>query len=615
MKCEKIIQFILPIFLLTGLLPLLAEDTEVIHLRSRSYEYFIGREFAKVYIDSSNTKSIGEVRGSNVFRRFTEQNLVSASSDYAYWITFYLCADLSESIQIELFDFDIGEAQLWVYKGTQLHYKQETGFYKAFDTRSVFHKNLNFELPVPAGDTLEVIMRFNSQQPNVLKPAIRSTNRMFEYALSEYLGLGVFYGFIILIIIFNFIYFLILRNIYFLYYVLFVLATSMYLATRNGMAFQYLWPECSGCNVYMDGILLTAGMFFMLLFSYSYLDLRNKNKRLAIVMLLLLPIQVLTGILHTFYNHSISNLILNFSWIQLAFVAGIIQYACGYKEVKWYIGAFSVLDIAFLISLLEYLGWIPSGVVSVYALNAGVVMQFVLISVGLAESIRNSYKEKNEALSKLVEALHRTESMRLIELKRQMNPHFIFNGLNSVLHRIRTSSQDEAAGFLVRFSRLVRKILDSSDKLFVSLQEDIELVDLYVKIESVRLGKYFEYQLQIQNSVNPLAIQIPTFILQPLVENAIWHGLMPKEGTRKLLINIHQVESVLIIEVEDNGVGYQRSMALKNATLHTSKGLEILKERLDLLSVRYQKRYTVTIQEIQSEGEVAGTKVILEFEI
>lgn len=206
---------------------------------------------------------------------------------------------------------------------------------------------------------------------------------------------------------------------------------------------------------------------------------------------------------------------------------------------------------------------------------------------------------------------------QLTALRAQMNPHFIFNALNSVQQFILKGDVDQANRYLSKFSRLQREVLNNSDQNFISLDKEIEILKLYLELEQLRFNENFDYTILLEDDIDPDELKIPPMILQPFIENAIWHGLMPKQGMKKLslvfkLVNDDMLECI----VEDNGIGREAALKLKNETQagpkHQSRGLRLVYDRLQLLQQQFRKPFTATISDItDNSGHVTGTKVSL----
>jgi LytS/YehU family sensor histidine kinase len=195
-----------------------------------------------------------------------------------------------------------------------------------------------------------------------------------------------------------------------------------------------------------------------------------------------------------------------------------------------------------------------------------------------------------------------------------MNPHFIFNALNSIQNFILKNKREDAYSYLSKFSQLVRKILDHSQQKIILLQEEMETINLYVNLEQLRFKNGFEYTLKTAKNTNLDEYYIPTMIIQPYVENAIWHGLMNLENrTGKLEIKISKKTNFLKIAILDNGIGRVKSNEYKTVKTHQSLATTINEKRINLLKKSTDfKNINVLIKDIYDENKIGiGTKVII----
>ena len=202
--------------------------------------------------------------------------------------------------------------------------------------------------------------------------------------------------------------------------------------------------------------------------------------------------------------------------------------------------------------------------------------------------------------------------LALKSLRSQMNPHFIFNALNSVNNFIATSDERNANRYLTEFSTLMRAVLENSEEDFIPLSKEIELLQLYTKLEHSRFTDKFDYEINIDENVNIDDFQIPPMLVQPYIENAIWHGLRYKEEKGYLNISLSQSTPELIkIVIEDNGVGREKSMELKtlNQKKQKSKGMGNIKKRIKILNDMYHDKVDVYIED--TFDDKTGTRVIL----
>jgi len=202
--------------------------------------------------------------------------------------------------------------------------------------------------------------------------------------------------------------------------------------------------------------------------------------------------------------------------------------------------------------------------------------------------------------------------LALKSLRSQMNPHFIFNALNSVNNYIAKSDERNANRFLSDFSVLMRTVLENSEEDFIPLSKELELLELYVKLEHSRFPDKFDYEVNIAENIDVNSFNIPPMLLQPYIENAIWHGLRYKEEKGFLKINVAQLTPTLLqIEVLDNGIGRKKSAALKteNQKKQKSKGMGNIRKRIAILNNMYKNKVAVSISNLLEDE--TGTKVIL----
>lgn len=194
--------------------------------------------------------------------------------------------------------------------------------------------------------------------------------------------------------------------------------------------------------------------------------------------------------------------------------------------------------------------------------------------------------------------------LALKSLRSQMNPHFIFNALNSVNHFITQQDERTANKFLSEFSLLMRLVLENSQEDFIPLQKEQEILALYLKLEHYRFRDKFDYAIQIDPDINVESVEVPPMLIQPYIENAIWHGLRYKESKGHLKLEFRKSGSGVVVEISDDGIGRKKSVALKttNQKKHKSTGLKNIHERLDILNKVYKANYKVTVNDNASGG-------------
>ena len=196
---------------------------------------------------------------------------------------------------------------------------------------------------------------------------------------------------------------------------------------------------------------------------------------------------------------------------------------------------------------------------------------------------------------------------RLTAIQSQMNPHFIFNALNSIQNYIMRNDKDLAMDYLGRFARLIRHYLNASTVDLVTLEDEISMLENYLRLEQMRYSPSFEFHFDIEKTIDTTSVKLPPLLIQPFVENAIWHGLQKKERAGKLTIAIILQGSELICTIEDDGGGMEKAKPLSN---RKSSGIQITKERLNLIHALLKTSSRFIIEDVKDEnGHIEGTRV------
>lgn len=209
----------------------------------------------------------------------------------------------------------------------------------------------------------------------------------------------------------------------------------------------------------------------------------------------------------------------------------------------------------------------------------------------------------------------RMAELEMRALRAQMNPHFIFNCLNSINRYIVKSDNATASLYLTRFAKLIRLILDNSNTKKVMLSNELEALKLYIEMERIRFDNKFDYRIIVDEGVHTDSIGVPSLIIQPYVENAIWHGLLHKESSGSLWVKIRMLdENTLECVIEDNGVGREKSAEFrsKSATGKKSLGMKLTEDRIAVLNQYAQTNASVEIVDLEDASRMAaGTRVIV----
>ena len=244
---------------------------------------------------------------------------------------------------------------------------------------------------------------------------------------------------------------------------------------------------------------------------------------------------------------------------------------------------------------------------------------FVILTMAILLSIAGFFYSMRIRQVKRESRLKTDFSRQLAEnemtaLRAQMNPHFMFNSLNSIKNYILKENTTAASRYLTKFSQLMRAILKNSRHKLISLEDELYALRLYIEMESMRFNNEFEYEIIIDPQINVAGVFIPPLLIQPYVENAIWHGLMLKNGNRVLQMQINLKEDILQIIIEDNGVGREQSAMMKAAGngQHKSFGMKITKDRIGLINRTLGINAEVEVEDLMDDnGKAIGTRVIV----
>lgn len=217
---------------------------------------------------------------------------------------------------------------------------------------------------------------------------------------------------------------------------------------------------------------------------------------------------------------------------------------------------------------------------------------------------------KNEEI-KTARFRQQLSELEMKALRAQMNPHFIFNCMNSINRMILSKESDNASRYLTRFSRLIRLMLENSEKTVVPLQDELAMLEAYIQLEALRFKGKIHYRISVDEAIDQEDTLVPSMVLQPFVENAIWHGLMHKKGNGLINVSISEDNNVLRCVIEDNGVGRDKALELEKRAVTTRKsmGLQITEERLRLFSKKEMQRLINITDRKDSVDRALGTRV------
>ncbi len=403
----------------------------------------------------------------------------------------------------------------------------------------------------------------------------------------------------------------------YLYYSLFLLAMTVYLLQH--VVPENFKPFYSYINFPIQFLAYAAYVAFArdLLDTRSHLIQWDKYFELEIKVLVLLApifmlIQFFLGydfqvkaftaimpalIIFTFISYYIvlTRINDNFSFY---FVAGSLIYVV-------------LASVSFLEAFVGRDFFLSKGVEPMFFVYLGTLLQSIIFAVLLGLIIKRIEQKSKNAEVKLAVKLKEMEELKMTALQSQMNPHFLFNSLNSINNFVLKNDIEKASDYITKFSKLIRVILNSSSSPTSSLTEELAVLALYVKLEQMRVNGGFEYIVTLDKNLKLDHIKVPTLFLQPFIENAIWHGIMKKDGEKEIELCIKEVQGNVFCIIRDNGIGINKARELDQITQKKRFfGTETTENRIRVL--HQNKGVTIETKDI-SVGIQTGTQVSISF--
>ena len=391
-------------------------------------------------------------------------------------------------------------------------------------------------------------------------------------------------------------------------------------------------------------------------FSIHFLNLKEKNINLAVQIMLFI---LITTIVSTLF------FLVDFFFLESQFIGRFFIFI--FTPVSLVIISFFLkviyqhkdkINKFFVFGLIFFLGFSVLALYFSFAENypfknidpiaffkIGVLLEAITLSIGLGYKYHIYRKERDDYNKLLITELQKTDALKdqlneqlsekveshklaeiealyekqinelkLTSLLSQMNPHFIFNALNSIKLYIINNEAKTAAHYLNKFSKLIRRILEASTTKETTLQEELETMDLYMTLENIRFNNEIDFNIKVDEALNLNALKVPPLVLQPFLENAIWHGLSSKKEDKKIMLTICKKNTnYLKIVIKDNGIGRKASAKIKSdkSINRTSLGIRLSEERLNNFVKNLNHNYSIVYKDLTNNEKATGTTVIL----
>jgi sensor histidine kinase YesM len=568
-----------------------------------------------------------------LFQRSKQQSLNFGSSEAAIWLRLRVRADNPAAWLLESSNHLLEDIQFIGLSGRSRGVrKQQQGLFFSDRPKDLPNNLLYFRVFPPSarpGDTVTVYLRAKNMMPLVMPLRLVTVERVAEESHPKDVLAGLLYGVLVAMALYNFCLLLVVRDRVYLYYVIYVLSsllTTDFQGYLNEFVMAKLFPAFPRYVSYVFVVLFTS----VLLFAQQFLNTPRYAPRLdkgIRILLALCWVPVVLRLLDMPLAMTLSMQVLITLIAVYLLGMGVYLLRQGVKEARFYVLAWTTLLVATLVFLGRVNGFLPDTLLLVNAIPIGLALETVLLSFALADRITVYRRETAQAQLNLIASIRETEQTRnrvlkleMSALRNQMNPHFLFNSLNSIQRFILAKDPLTAADYLTRFARLMRFNLDQSRESTVTLQREIEMLTTYLELELLRFGNPFTYQFVVGPELNTGNTSIPGMVVQPFVENAIWHGLMHKtDGGGVIQIIFCRVsESRLRCTISDNGVGRQVSSSYQSPhrIRHRSAGMTIISERLALLTNDPTIDSHVHVTDLTDEtGHATGTRVDIDLPV
>jgi len=407
------------------------------------------------------------------------------------------------------------------------------------------------------------------------------------------------------------------RSKLYLYYSLYLLALTIYLT-------QHVAPESfKGFYSYINFSIQFLAYAAYLAFARDLLDTRTHllkwDKYLEIGIKGLLSFALIFVLIQFFLGYDFQ--IKAFTIVgPLLSIAIFIIYYIVITRIKdvfslyFVIGSIVYVILANISFLEQFLGleyFTSKGVQPMFFIYLGAILQSIIFSVIIGFIIKRIQDKSKNAEVRLALKLKEMEELKMTALQSQMNPHFLFNSLNSINNFVLKNDIEKASDYITKFSRLIRVILNSSSSPTSTLSEELGILALYVKLEQMRVTGGFNYIVNLDKNLNLDSIKVPPLFLQPFIENAIWHGIMKKEGEKIIELTIKEDAGNVLCTIVDNGVGINKTKEVTHLSERRKFfGAKATENRIRIL--HKNKGVDIDIKDISS-GTKTGTQVSISF--
>lgn len=504
-------------------------------LKKGTGEYPIGYHMEILTLTPDSDLSFEEVRKTNLFEESKSLSPNFGFTKNIYWVRFELHNESNERDWFIHVSYPLLD-KIEFYELTDKSWKQIiTGDSYVFSARPLEEKSFIFPVKLGLQKNKTYYFRFESEGTVQFPITVYSHERFLKLKEKENLSLGIYYGIVFVLVIYNLILLFMLRDLGYLYYLLYISLYGLSQSVLNGLAFQIFWPNSPHWANISLPFVGGFSLFWGLQFTRSFLNTKRNTPtwdKIIFVLMGLMLFLMLSSFVFSYYV----NIYLLASFVILfalsVFLVAVVCWDKGYKPARYFLIAWVALLFGVGIYSLKGFGILPANIFTEYGLQAGSAIEMCLLSLGLAYKIKLANSDKNRAERLMTSYKVKLQDAKLVSsrlevelLKNNIHPHFLLNSINATIIWL-DEDPETAKQLLTALSDELRSILKLTNKKTISISEEINICKRYLEIMSLRKESKFEFKTE---GVSPKDM-IPPIVLLTLVENGVTHGYQGKNS-------------------------------------------------------------------------------------
>lgn len=613
---------------------LFAQDQLSYSISSGERSVFIGN-YSTQFIDSSNALSVFDI----VKQEFVEQDrdvVFFGQMNYNCWVKTSLINTTDDITEFYLnLDYAlIDTVTFYSFKQDRLIDSLQITSTTPINERTLGFQSFIYPIKLANQDTVTIYSKLSSNKSMLFPAFVADYQTTMDYHSKNRQLFYLYLGLIIAVFSINLFIFISIKEKLYLFYCFMVGSISITQMITFGFDLHILpSPESGLWAEYRLQIMATFADYAVVLFGVVFLQMKKVNLwvyRLSYVFYSISTIGLIAilmgdGVLAMRIidiNNSLSVLYL--------LIIPSLSIRKKVPSAVYYLIAASVLCMGIIIYILQDVGVLQRTLFTTYIMPVGSGLEAILISFALGDRLRRLLSEKSKLQSEVIQTLeeknfelekvqgmkYQMNLLRRRVLLNQLNPHFIFNALNSINNFMLKNDRLEASRYLSKFSSLMRNFLESSKENFITLEKELSLIGNYLELEELRSSGEFNYKVEVDESLPIQKLFIPSSVIQPIVENAILHGIKSRtDKDGNIVISIQLVNRLLKVTVSDNGIGYdERVKETKRA--YSDSTLAIIAHKIDLSNEEELHGNGFKISKVdETDKEYPGTKVEIQLKV